>query len=62
MGQSYFMGSRCLFTLGWPPFQLCCHSINTLRGRRFSTPSSPIGLVKTESDYIVRSFETDLGT
>ena len=25
------------------------------------TPSFPIGLVKTESDFIVRSVETDLG-
>ena len=27
----------------------------------FHTPSVPIGSVKTESDFIVRSAETDLG-
>ena len=29
---------------------------------RFTPPSFSIGLVKTESDFIVRSVEIDLGT
>ena len=48
------MGRRCLFTLGWPPFHPSY--IN-----QSHTPSFPIGFVKTESDFIVRSVETGLG-
>ena len=54
-----------ILCLGWPPFWWWCHNKNTLWGRCFITSTSlaplPIGLVKTESDFIVRSVETGLG-
>ena len=39
-GQSYFMGRRCLFSAGWPPFQWWYHDKNTLWGRCFIRPTS----------------------
>ena len=50
---------RCLFSLGWPikiPY-----GVDVLLRRPASHPIFPIGLVKTETNFIVRSAETDLG-
>ena len=62
-GQSYLMGRRCLFSLGGHPssdgvtmkilFGVDVYCINQLR-----SPFFPVGLVKTESDFLVRSVET----
>ena len=39
-GQSYLMGRRCLFILGWPNFSWWYHNKNTLCGRCFITSTS----------------------
>ena len=39
-GQSYLMGRRCLFGLGWPVFYWWCHNKNNLWGRCFITLTS----------------------
>ena len=49
-GQSYLMEKRCLFSLGWPPFQWWCHNKNTLWRRSVITstifaPHEPANLV-----------------
>ena len=38
--QSYLMGRRCLFGLGWPPFKWRYHNKNTFWGRYFITSTS----------------------
>ena len=67
-GKSYLIGARCLFSL----MGARCHpssdgvmikmpyGVDVLH-RPAWTPSFPIGLVKTESDFNVRSVETGLG-
>ena len=63
-GQSYLMGRRSLFSLGWWSFWWWCCSKNTLWSRYFitstSTSSFPFGLFKTESDFISRSVKAGL--
>ena len=62
-GQSYLMGERCLFSLGWPCFCWCCQDKNALWGRCFTSTSFPPHLscwVGSDFGFIVRSVETDL--
>ena len=57
-GQSYLMGRRCLFSLGWP------HSSDGFMIKipyQPRAPSFPIGLVKTKSNFIATSVDTGLG-
>ena len=52
------MGRRCLFSLGWSRDGVTIkmpYGVDVLHH-----PSFPIGFVKTESDFIVRPFETGL--
>ena len=38
-GQSYLMGTRCLFSTGWPHFYRLCHNKNALWGKCFTLNS-----------------------
>ena len=62
-GQSYLMGEGT--TLGHSSSDGVTieipYMVNILLHQPACTPSFPIGLVKTESDFIVKSVETDLG-
>ena len=64
LGQSYFMGKRCLFSIGSPPFDGITikipYGVDILLHRPALHPSFPIGLVETESDFIIRSVETEV--
>ena len=61
-GQSYLMGEKV--PIGHPSSDgvtiKITYGVDVLLHRQASHPI-PIGLVKTESNFIVRSFETDLG-
>ena len=63
MGEIPAFGRKCCY--GY--IVLCVFIVQYLMGYMFYyidqlvTPSFPIGLVKTESDFIVRSVETGLG-
>ena len=63
--QSYLMGRRCLFSLDGHPSSdgvtiKMPYGVNVFIDQ-LRTPSFPIGLVKTESGFILRSVETSLG-
>ena len=64
-GQSYLMGRRCLFSLvlkRCDGFMIKTpYGADVLLHQPALHPIFPIGLVKTESDVIVRSVETGLG-
>ena len=63
---SYLLGRRCLFNFGWPLLVMVSQCKFLMEQMLYCinqpcTLSFPIGLVKTESDFIVRSVETGLG-